>query len=384
MDTNSTEDTVPSPAVRAASLSPLGRFVRSVPGAFLILVVVISAVLALAAAGGYYTGKSDRDRAAATTQFVELNRQYQLGLEDMDAGRHTLAIQRFEFILALDPNFPNAADRLAEARAAASPEAVSTALPTPTPIITIGPQTAQTLFAEAQTAFSGGDWDTTLEKLNTLRAIDPDYERAAVRKMLFDSLRNRGIAHINAGKLELGLTDLDQASKIGALDTEAQQHQQWATIYITGVSYWGLNWPRTIETFTVLYTIAPYFRDTITRLHDAHLAYAGQLDSAGDPCNAVTHYVAALELQANSAIEEQRLAADTACQFGTPTPDGTLTPFATSESTLTPTPTFEHSPTPTETPAPGLTATATATPTITETPTASPTPTETPTSTPTS
>jgi tetratricopeptide (TPR) repeat protein len=384
MDTNSTEDTVPSPAVRAASLSPLGRFVRSVPGAALILIVVISAVLALAAAAGYTAGKSDRDRAAATAQFVELNRQYQLGLEDMDAGRHTLAIQRFEFILALDPDFPNAADRLAEARAASSPETATPALPTPTPIITVGPQTAQTLFGEAEAAYNSGDWETTLQKLNALRVIDPEHERVAVRKMLFDSLRNRGIDHINAGKLELGLIDLDQASKIGALDAEAQQYQQWATIYITGVSYWGLNWPRTIETFTVLHTIAPYFRDTITRLRDAHLAYASQLDSAGDPCNAVTHYVAALELRAEAAVEEKRLAAETACQFGTPTPDGTLTPFAIPGGTGTPT--LEASATPTDTPIPGPTATPTAThsPTNTETPTISPTPTETPTATPAS
>ena len=218
--------------------------------------------------------------------------------------------------------------------------------------------------------------------------IDPTYESLAVRNMLFQSLRNRGIAYINAGKLELGLADLDQAARIGTLDEEARQYEQWATIYIAGVSYWGLNWPRTIETFQLLYTIAPYFRDTITRLRDAHLGYARQLEAGGDPCSAAKEYAAALELDFDQLTEDRRAAADIACQFGTPTPDGTLTPFPTPEGTLTPPVTLDGTPSETsagtgagtETPAPTLaetetltaSATETRTPTLTETPTGTP------------
>ncbi len=342
MDTDPAQDTLPSPATRSArraALSPLGRFVHSMPGAFVILVFILGAVLAFAGIGGYYAGVSDRDRAAATAQAIELQRQYQLGVEDMEAGRYLLAVQRFQAILALEPDFPGAAAGLAEARAAASPgTATPSPSPTasPTPGATIGPQTAQALFAEAQAAYAEQDWETTLQKVSALRAVDPGYEGAMVRKMFFEGLRNRGIGYINAGKLELGLSDLEQAAKVGALDTEAQQYQQWAAIYISGVSYWGLNWPRTIETFQLLYTLAPYFRDTSTRLRDAHLAYAQYLEAGGDPCGAVKEYAAALELQADPTVEAKRAAAETACQFGTPTPDGTLTPFPTPEETQVP------------------------------------------------
>jgi tetratricopeptide (TPR) repeat protein len=333
-----------------------------VPGAFLILALSLTGILALAALAGYYVGSSDRDRAAATSQAVELARQYQLGLDDLTAGRPTLAIQRFEFILSLSPNYPGAAERLAEARAAIPPTAAATVtpLPSPTLIITVGPETALVLFQEAQTAFDDKQWDQALQKIGALRVIDPDYERAAVRNILFNSLRNRGIDYINAGKLELGLADLDQASKIGTLDEEAQQYQQWAAIYIAGVSYWGLNWPRTVETFELLYTIAPYFRDTIARLHDAHMGYAYQLETQGIPCDAVTQYAAALDLQFDQSVEDRRLAAESACQFGTATPDGTLTPFPTLEGT------------PTETPTPDGLVTETPVPTDTETPTVTP------------
>jgi tetratricopeptide (TPR) repeat protein len=349
MDVDPTQDTLPTRALRRAAESPIGRFIRSVPGAFLILAIVLGGVLTLAAMGGYYAGVNERNRTAATAQAVELDRQFQLGIQDMQAGRYLLAIQRFEFILSVDPAFPEAAGRLAEARLGAS---LGTATPpgplaaTPTLIITVGPETAQTLFAEARAAFDTQDWDTALQKISALRIVDPDYERAAVHRMTFDSLRSRGIAHIEGGKLELGLADLDQASKIGGLDVEAQQYQQWATIYIAGVSYWGLNWPRTIETFELLYTLAPYFRDTITRLRDAHLAYAAELEASGDPCNAVIHYAAALDSQFDQAVEDRRAAADLTCQFGTPTPDGTLTPFPTPDGTLTPFPASEATETP--------------------------------------
>jgi tetratricopeptide (TPR) repeat protein len=343
MNVDPNQETIPSPAVRRISDSPLGRFVRSVPGAFLILAVILGTSLTLAAVAGYYAGSSERERAAATAQFTELNRQYQLAVDDMNAGRYGLAIQRLEFILSLDPAFPNAANQLAVAQAAVPVGAVTTvpettALPTPTLVITVGPETARNLLAEAQTAYDAGDWDVALQKVGALRVIDPTYEGATVRGLLFNSLRNRGIDYINAGKLELGLADIDQASRVDTLDTEAQQYQQWATIYIAGTSYWGLNWQRTVETFELLYTIAPYFRDTMTRLHDAYLAHALQLDALGLPCDAVGRYAQALDMEFDQLVEDKRAAADIACQFGTPTPDGTLTPFPTPDGTLTPFP----------------------------------------------
>jgi len=338
MDPDPTQDTVPTPAVRTAPQSPLARFIRSVPGAFLILVLSLGTILVLAAIAGYYTGSSDRERAASTAQAAELGRQYQLGLEDLSAGRASLAIQRFEFILALDSKYPGAADRLAEARAAVPQSTVTeatTALPSPTPLITVGPETAKNLLDAAQAAFDKSNWDDALQKLGALRAIDPNYEIGTVRTLQFQSLQNRGIDSIKAGKLELGLADLDQASKNGNLSDDAKQYQQWAEIYIAGVSYWGLNWSRTVDTFQLLYTIAPYFRDTITRLHDARVAYGRQLDAIGQPCDAIFQYDEALKLQPDQSVQDRRDAATLACQFGTATPDGTLTQFPTATGDAT-------------------------------------------------
>lgn len=332
MNPDPSQDTVPTRAVRNTPQSPLAHFIRSVPGAFLILIISLGTVLGLAGVLGYYTGNSDRERSAATAQASELARQYQLGLEDLSAGRPSLAIQRFEFILALDANYPGAAQQLAQARAAlpqttASAPPQATDLPSPTPLITVGPETAKNLLDAAQAAFDQGQWDEALQKIGALRAIDPNYEADTVRTLQFQALQSRAIADIKGDKLELGLADLDQASKLGKLSEEAQQYQQWAEIYIAGISYWGLNWSRTVDTFQLLYTIAPYFRDTITRLHDARVGYGRQLDALGQPCDAVSQYDEALNLQQDDTVQAYRDEANLACQFGTPTPDGTLTPF---------------------------------------------------------
>jgi tetratricopeptide (TPR) repeat protein len=387
MDSDPTQDTLPTPAVRPAPGSPLTRFVRSVPGAFLIIALSLAGVLALAATAGYYAGSSEHDRAAATAQAAELGRQFQLGLDDLSAGRPSLAVQRFEFILAINPAYPGAAQKLAEARAALPPgvsTAQATDLPSPTMIITVGPDTARQLFEAAQSAFSDKKWDEALQKIGALRVIDQNYERAAVHSMQFKALQFRAIAYIDAGKLELGLADLDQASKMGSLTEDAQQHQQWAEIYIAGVSYWGLNWARTVETFQLLYKIAPYFRDTSTRLHDAQLAYARQLDAQGQPCDAVVHYSEALKLQPDPAVNDKQTAAQNACQNGTPTPNGSETATPGTPAPGSPTP----GATATASSAPANTATAAATATsnpptdgVTATTTASPTNTASPTST---
>jgi tetratricopeptide (TPR) repeat protein len=351
LDIDPNQDTIPNPAVAAPPASPLARFLRSTPGAFLILALFLGTVITLSVLGGYRAGLAERGHAAATAQVEEIERQYKLGVEDMNAGRYLMAAQRFEYIVNVNPNYLDAASRLAQTRAALNitPAPPATATPSPTlPATTSGLQTAPALYAEAKAAFDAGDWDAALQKLKATQATDPGYESGSVRNMLFNAYRNRGIESINAGVMELGLTDLDQAAKLGPLDEEAQQYQNWAAIYISGVSYWGLNWAQTVETFQLLYTLAPYFRDTITRLHDAHLGYAGFLEAGGDPCGAALEYTAALEINFDQPTEDKRAAAQLICDTGTPTPDPTLF-TATPDGTLTPFPTLDGSATATAT-----------------------------------
>jgi len=315
MSIDPTQDTVPTPAALQHRAHPLARFFRSTPGAFLILGIFLSVVIGFSIYGGYRAGITERDHIAATAQFLEVRRQYDLAIEDLAAGRPAMAIQRLEFILTAEPNFPSAAQRYNDLQATArAPTATPTPLPTPTQVVTV--QDAPKVLAEAQTAINAKDWDTAIQKINALRFGAPSYEPLRVNNLLYTALRNRGVNTIQTGKLELGLTDLDEASKIGGLDTESLQYQQWATIYINGVSYWGLNWGRTTRDFDLLYKLAPNFRDTKTRARDAHLTYASVLLGKNDSCNAALEYAAAFAIENNSATDDKRKAAEEACKVG--------------------------------------------------------------------
>ncbi|MBI5350356.1 MAG: hypothetical protein HZB77_13735 [Chloroflexi bacterium] len=313
MSIEPTQDTVPTPATLEHRAHPLARFFRSTPGAFLILGIFLSVVIGFSIYGGYRAGITERDHIAATAQFLEVRRQYDLAIEDLAAGRPAMAIQRLEFILTAEPNFPSAAQRYNELQATLrAPTATPTPLPTPTQVVTV--QDAPKVLAEAQTAINAKDWDTAIQKINALRFGAPAYEPLRVNNLLYTALRNRGIATIKEGKVELGVADLDEAEKLSALDTEAKQYQQWGTIYSNGLAYWGLNWQRTAQTFELLYKLAPNFRDTKTRTRDAHLNYANLLMSKNDPCNAAAQYAAALAIENNSATDDKRKAAEEACK----------------------------------------------------------------------
>lgn len=315
MSIDPTQDTVPTPATLEHRSHPLARFFRSTPGAFSILGIFLSIVIGLSIYGGYRAGVTERDHLAATAQFLEVRHQYELAIEDLAAGRPMLAIQRLEFILTAEPNFPSAAQRYTDLQATLrAPTATPTPLPTPTQVVTV--QDAPKVFAEAQAAMNAKDWDTAIQKINALRFGAPAYEPLRVNNLLYTALRNRGVNTIQTGKLELGLTDLDEASKIGTLDTEALQYQQWATIYINGVSYWGLNWVRTTRDFDLLFKLAPNFRDTKTRARDAHSTYASVLMGKNDPCNAALEYAAAYVIENNQVTDDKRKAAEEACKAG--------------------------------------------------------------------
>ena len=319
MSSDPTQDTVPTPTTLENRAHPLARFFRSTSGAFLILGLFLSVVIGFSIYGGYRAGITERDHLAATAQFLEVRRQYDLAIEDLAAGRPAMAIQRLEFILTAEPNFPSAAQRYNDLQATVrAPTATPTPLPTPTQVVTV--QDAPKVLAEAQAAINAKDWETAIQKINALRFGAPTYQAAQVIKLLFTALRNRGVVAIKDGKLELGLTDLDEASKIGTLDTEALQYQQWATIYINGVSYWGLNWVRTTRDFDLLYKLAPNFRDTKARARDAHLTYASILIGKNDPCNAALEYAAAFAIENNSATDDKRKSAEEACKASGGTP----------------------------------------------------------------
>ena len=64
---------------------------------------------------GYLSAIDLRLGYEATQVSDEAQRQFTLGIEDMQAGRYDLARQRFEFVIGLNPNYPGITEALAQA-----------------------------------------------------------------------------------------------------------------------------------------------------------------------------------------------------------------------------------------------------------------------------
>lgn len=333
----------------------------------LVLIASISAFL------GYSTGINDRRRAEREQTALRVEEQYQLGLQDMEAQHYDLARQRFEYVIQLNPNYPGVTDKLAEVLMRLNATATPTVEPTPTITPTPDLRGVEELFQQAQVDLANYAWSAAINTLLALRKADPNYQPVWVDDMLYVSFRNRGADKIlKEGDLEGGMYDLSLAEQFGPLDAEASGYLTWARLYVTGASFWELDWSQAVYYFAQVAPALPNLRDgsgwTATeRYRLALIGYGGQLADAEEWCAAVEQYELALTFGDEAEVREALDIANQKCGEAegqpepppqdtatTPTATGEVTPVATqpapTETTLpeeTPTqPPPEPSPTP--------------------------------------
>jgi len=81
------------------------------------IILIISASLTLIALAGFLGVKQGETLryVLATAQVGEAAfEQFNLAMEDYEAGRYEMAVQRFEYILELEPEFPGVAEKIDE------------------------------------------------------------------------------------------------------------------------------------------------------------------------------------------------------------------------------------------------------------------------------
>ncbi len=330
--------TGPEPARRGVS-----RWLLIVLG-----VVGLLAVAAIAAYGGYRSGIQQRLDQEATQVASQVITQFELGLQDFEAKRYDVARQRFEYVIQLDPDYPGVTEMLAQTLLAMSVTATPTPVPTPTLTPTPDLRGAEDLFFQAEQQLAENDWTGALETLDALRKKQPDFMPIQVDGMYYVALRNRGVEKIQQGQLEGGMYDLSRAEQFGPLDVDAEAWRSWARLYVTGASFWEVNWAQAISYFSELALVAPNLRDqsnwTATeRLRVALIRYGDQFASAGDYCSAQKQYEAALAFGPDPTIEPTATHITEACFTPTPKPKP---PTETPEVS----PTGEAPPIPSETP----------------------------------
>lgn len=307
-------------------------------------------LLALIAVGSVYAGYNSaidqRTRYESTLVAGEASSQYILAQQDIALGNFDRARQRLEYIIQIDPNYPNAADQLAFVLTQQRITATPTIAPTPTLTPTPDYRGRDDLFTQAQNLLIARDWTGTIDTLLLLRKNFPDYMAVKVDGMLFVALRNRGIDKIaQLHDLEGGNYDLTLAERFGPLDAEARNWRDWADLYIRGASFWDVDWAQAVYYFSQLSSAAPNLSDSSgwtasNRYMDALLGYGDWFAASGQWCDAQTQYDTYMALLASPQVEPTAVYAADQCTQGSVTPATpvleTPTPTITPEASATP------------------------------------------------
>ena len=273
-------------------------------------VIALILIAVLSAFGGYASGINLR-RSAESTQIAQtVAEQYQLGLKEMEQGQYFRARQRFEYVLRMDPAYPGAMDSLSDVLLELNTTATPTLVPTPTLTPTPDLRGVQELLSQSQQYLLDSDWNNAFETLLALRKADPEFHAVEVDGMLFLALRNRGRDKIiNQADLEGGIYDLTLASRFGLLDTEAQGLLNWTTLYITGASFWEIDWGQAAYYFSQVAPHLPNLRDgsgmtASERYRISLFNYAKLLAQQKRWCDAAAQLEIALSIASDSELEQ--------------------------------------------------------------------------------
>lgn len=314
----------------------------------------ILVMLLITAAGvglGYYSAMQARQAAEVEQRLDLANKQFALALNDQAAGNYELAKQRYEYILQIYPDYPNLDQKLVEIGVALAQHQGSNQLVTPVPnetaqptlaiiVPTVDTKSVGRLFTQAQDQYRAGDWGGLFTTVTSLRDIDPSYEPIKVDGFYYVALRNRGIADVQAGNLEVGLYDFALAEEIAPIDADAENYRTWAIMYLNAGSWWSVNWQNAVDQFASLYNSLPNLMDssgiTVTeRYARALIGYGDSLQQAYEWCNAVPQYEKSRSIYAVPGIDDILVKAQEYCAAPPATPTPTVDPNA-------PTPTAEE------------------------------------------
>jgi hypothetical protein len=227
-----------------------------------------------------------------------------------------------------------------------STQGTPTPQPTPTPTVPVYTPTPdlrgeEELFNLAQGQISEELWDEAIQTMESLRQKNLDYRTIEVDGMLYIALRNRGVNKILVeGSLEPGLYDLALAERFAPLDSQAEGFRTWTRFYLTGASYWGVDWAQAVYYFEQVYPALPNLRDGTNltakeRFRIAALEYAKQLLSIEEYCQAQEYFDKALQIGDDPQIQPTVQWVGEQCweqtNAPTPAPEG---PTPTSTPTL--------------------------------------------------
>jgi len=267
-----------------------------------------------------------------------------------------MARNRFEYVIEINPNFPGIEGKLAEVMLKMATMATPTEAAVPTPTIEPTPDLRgeEEIFNHADMLLKNAQWSAAIETLDILRKENLDYRPFEVDGMYYTALRFRGLDKIIVeGNLEGGIYDLSLAEKFAPIDKDADGFRSWARYYLTGSSFWEVNWSQVVYYFGQVYSALPNLRDgagwTATeRFRVGSIRLGDEFMEQERYCEGRDQYQLALSIGNDSALAPTATKAQLLCAPPTSTPAP-----ATPTSEILPTediPTEETPEPPTETP----------------------------------
>jgi len=271
MDENNLEAT--KPIKKKKQKKPKKKFFERRFSWFLLGILVCLLILAVGVLLGISGGINDRVKLAETQAVPKIQSQLESARLDIDEGRYEVALSRLDWILdemveyltkeQLDEVGVLYSEALLNISVSDNPILQQT--PTsadPTQTLTPDLRGEEELYTSAQALIAAESWDEAIQTLESLRQKSLYYKAVQVDGMFYVALRNRGVQKILAeGSLEPGIYDLTLAEQFAPLDSTAEGYRTWARLYLTGASYWGVDWAQVIYYFEQVYQALPNLRD---------------------------------------------------------------------------------------------------------------------------
>jgi len=346
-----------------------------------LLIVLIGAI------AGIQRGINQRLNLAENQAAPKIQSQLANAIQDIEEGRYEVALNRLDWILEemspylSDQELKEVGELYSQTLLRISTYRTPTPEPTPTatePPFTPTPDLRgeEDIFNTAKQLIAEESWDEAIKTLEILRQKNLSYRTVQVDGLLYVALRNRGLDKILIdGNLEPGIYDLTLAEGFAPLDSSAEGVRTWTRMYLTGASYWDVDWAQVIYYFEQVYPQLPYLHDgtymtTTERFRIALYEYGTQLANNGEVCEALEYFERSFEISPDPVVQPTAQWVAEECEeerkpekeepTNTPTPAPTTvnpTTAPTQDPTVEPTeePTVEPTQEPTATPTPTTT-----------------------------
>ncbi len=357
------EDTAPLKASQKLEPDPSPKPNKPRRWRWVLIGIVLVLLLGGIGAGvGYYLGIQNRLNAETSQVAMVTTTQFELGMADLEAGRYEMARKRFEYIIKVNPNFPGIEEKLTEVMLKMATVATPTENVPPTPTVepTQDLRTEEQIFNHADALLKSSQWTSAIETLDILRQQNLEYRPLEVDGMYYTALRFRALDKIVIeGNLEGGIYDLTLAEQFAPIDKDADGFRSWAKYYLTGSSFWEVNWSQVVNYFGQVYAALPNLRDgagwTATeRFRIGSIRLGDELMEQERYCEGRDQYQIALSLGNDGTLAPTATKAQLLCAPPTSTP---RPPTATSEvlptsESVEPTEVIVDTPIPEDTPVP--------------------------------